>query len=167
MSDTKIRDYQDQDFSKVSSMLVEYQSLIGDLSSTFGKRAFETKSNADDYLRQCLKDVRDMNGYFYVAELEGVLVGFIYGVVLNNEDNLFHKLTHIPGKEGWIGIVYVLDKYRQHGVGSELVKHARDFMKKAGCSSMRLVVDSTNQKAVSYYSKLGFEEYEKKLTIKI
>lgn len=167
MNDIIIRDFTDQDFSQIAKLLFDFQKQIGKIAGSFGKRAFASMTDADTYLKQALKDVEDMKGFFYVAESEKELVGFIYGVVLTNEGNLFHELTHIPETEGWIGIIYVPDNFRQHGVGARLMKAAGDYLKKVGCESVKLVVDSSNQKAVDYYSKLGFVEYEKKMQLNL
>lgn len=118
-------------------------------------------------MNQALKDVDEMNGFFSVAEYSNKLIGFIYGVVVENKEIVFHNLTHNPGKDGWIGIVFVDENHRTIGLGKHLVSEAKKSFIKKGCTSVRLIVDSENQNAINFYNKLGFIEYEKKMLVQI
>ncbi len=140
---------------------------MGLLENSRVKKTFKTNEDAANYLKQALNDVGKMNGFFLVAERGNKIIGFIYGVVVKNENDIFHNLTHIFGKEGWIGIVFVDEKNRKIELGKKLVLEAKNRFKDSNCSSIRLIVDSDNQEAIGFYSKLGFIEYEKKMFVQI
>lgn len=167
MSDFQIRGFAQSDFPQVVNLLFDFQDLIGNTGKQSGKRPFTSLVEAEAYLKQALKDVDQMNGFFLVAEAESKIVGFIYGVIVDNQVDTLTRLTHTKEKEGWIGIVYVTSDYRGLGIGKQLIQEGKNCLKKAGCNSVRLIVDSGNPVAIETYLKLGFVEYEKKLMLAI
>jgi GNAT superfamily N-acetyltransferase len=77
----------------------------------------------------------------FIAEKEGENVGMV--------------TTTNYGKIGWIGNLIVIPELRGNGIGSNLMKHAIEYLVSKEASSIKL--DSVPQ-AVSLYSRLGFKE---------
>ena len=73
----------------------------------------------------------------YVAEVEGVLVGFIYGFVLPNG-------MLIPE------MLYVRSEYRKMGIGTKLLEYLE---KESGCMNSMIFY---NKSLHDYYSKRGY-----------
>lgn len=56
----------------------------------------------------------------------------------------------------WIDELYVKPEYRCHGIGHEFFRYIRDAAR--GVKRLRLEVESSNQKAVSLYKRMGFKD---------
>jgi ribosomal protein S18 acetylase RimI-like enzyme len=64
-------------------------------------------------------------------------------------------------KVGYISLVMVHPDYRRRGIATRLVKRAIEYLHKREMERAVLNVVSTNAPAISVYSKLGFEEFER------
>ena len=60
--------------------------------------------------------------------------------------------------------VYVLEKFRQHGIASGLIAFAEQIAVQKGARSILVQTGDDNIPALSLYKKLGYEEYD--LTLK-
>ncbi|AXV37519.1 MAG: GNAT family N-acetyltransferase [Methanobacterium sp. BRmetb2] len=57
---------------------------------------------------------------------------------------------------GEIYSIYVEEKYRSLGIGSEIMKRALKWMDEKGVNTKKVVVGVGNQKAMSFYEGYGF-----------
>lgn len=76
-------------------------------------------------------------------------------------------ITHQQGKDGWIGLLIVDERYRNQGIGKQLLECISDFFDEAGCSSVRLKVSSNNTGAIEVYKSFGFAERDIELAKRI
>jgi ribosomal protein S18 acetylase RimI-like enzyme len=97
---------------------------------------------------------------FLVAELDGQMVGFVNGSVIN--DKVIHEefysdaSFHDPkGDYQSIFGLDVLPEYRRRGIAAELIKALTETAKKAGRKGMTLC---SKQEKIHYYEKFGFVE---------
>jgi GNAT superfamily N-acetyltransferase len=87
--------------------------------------------------------------HLFVAERDGAVTGCL-------------QLTIIPGlsrrgmKRGLIEAVRVGAGSRGLGVGEQLVRHAIDIARVAGCGLVQLTSDNTRPDAHRFYERLGF-----------
>ncbi len=85
--------------------------------------------------------------YFFKAELDGKIIGFI----------TFDPHWNRSGRRNLeIHEIVVDPKYRNRGVGSILIKKALDIGTKEGNKEAALWVGRKNLKAIEWYKKLGF-----------
>ena len=82
------------------------------------------------------------NGYFIVAECDGVVVGYA---------GLCHVLD-----EADIANVATLPEYRRRGIASALILALLDFAREKGIASLMLEVRASNEGAIALYEKFGF-----------
>lgn len=86
---------------------------------------------------------------------------------LENDNSIFLVYLCNENVVGYIGMNYVLDEgyiynvavhenYRKKGIGSALIGELITFGKKNNFSFLTLEVRSSNEKAISLYSKFGF-----------
>ena len=108
-----------------------------------------------------------MDGILLVAESEDKIVGFIQGVMIEDNEDVMFKLTHIKRKDGWIGLLFVNPDTRGKGVAQSLIGKMKEFFKRNGCVSMRLKVDSNNKLAMNVYTKYGFTPRDLEMAVKI
>jgi predicted GNAT family acetyltransferase len=80
--------------------------------------------------------------------------------VMEHERKIVGTATTISyeSRFAWIGMVLVDPEFRKHGIGTELLRRAIEYLDSSGISTMKL--DATPQ-GKPIYTKLGFvEEYE-------
>jgi ribosomal-protein-alanine N-acetyltransferase len=91
---------------------------------------------------------------FIVAEIGGEVVSYVmcrieYGLSVMKRFGLARK--------GHIISIATIEGHRGKGVGSNLIRHAMDEMRKGGCKEVFLEVRITNDEAVRLYRKLMFQ----------
>lgn len=95
---------------------------------------------------------------FFVAELEGKIIGFINGGVTNNEhieDEFFSDMTY-HNEEGNNVVIFGLDvlpDYQKKGYAQQLMEHFIEEAKKAGKKKILL---TCKEHLISYYQKFGY-----------
>ena len=61
------------------------------------------------------------------------------------------------GHRGWLYTVAVSPELRRRGIGTDLVRHAVDALRAAGCIKVNLQIRATNAAVRGFYESLGFE----------
>lgn len=102
--------------------------------------------------------IRTFSDSFFVAELDGKVVGFINGSVINGKviyDDLFHDTNlHIPeGKYQTIFGLDVIPAFRKKGIGELLMAHMIETARNAGRYGLVL---TCKEHLIHYYEKFGF-----------
>ncbi len=156
MNDISIRPYSPTDYEAVCGLMTALQSHFANVDSLGESRAFTSNTDAKEYIDQGLKDIAEMQGASFVALDGEEVIGFVQGIIDTHAGQVMHTLGHHPSIDGWIGLLFVKDKYRNQGVGSALIAQMKAYFEKNGCSTMRLKVMSDNQDALNVYKKLGF-----------
>lgn len=119
----------------------------GDLS-----RVVDILNNSADKLSQdryTLEGVRKIlsNGtHFYVAKVEGTIVGCI-------------SLKKLPGKMSHVGCIGITvdEPYRRKGIGTTLLKTIFEISRKIGLKKLTTEVMKNNAPAIKMFAKLGSE----------
>lgn len=95
---------------------------------------------------------------FFVAELDGKIIGFVNGAVTNDtviRDELFSDSSlHI--EDGAYQAIFGLDvmpEYRNQGVARQLMNHIIEVAKR---QERKGVILTCKDKLIHYYSKFGF-----------
>lgn len=95
---------------------------------------------------------------FFVAELEGKIIGFINGCIINGTviyDELYKDSTlHIPdGKYQTIFGLDVMPEYRKQGVAAQLMNY---MIKISKASGRKGVILTCKERLIHYYEKFGY-----------
>ncbi|WP_343674045.1 GNAT family N-acetyltransferase [Chitinophaga sp.] len=99
-------------------------------------------------------------GHFWVLESEGRLVGFINGMVTDNEtirDEMFAH-ANLHNEEGkWQSVfgIAVSPEYRRNGYAGQLIRH---LIEKAREEERAGVTLTCKEYLVPYYEKFGFRD---------
>ena len=88
-------------------------------------------------------------GASLVAEEKGKPIGAVFGIKL---------ITFVPNAAR-IQSLFVSKKWRNRGIGKQLIKRCVAAMKKRGMKSISLTVDRKNKIANRLYKGLGFKYY--------
>jgi ribosomal protein S18 acetylase RimI-like enzyme len=83
------------------------------------------------------------DGLFFIAEAGGRVVGSI--------------MAGYDGHRGWIYSLAVLPEYRGRGLGSRLMRHAEERLKRLGCPKINLQIMQGNEGVQAFYCKLGYQ----------
>lgn len=90
--------------------------------------------------------------YIFVAIEDNKIVGFITG-------EIFKKKAWYNVQLGEINNIFVLEEYRQKGIGKKLVKTMIDTFKQEGITNIDLYTFGNNIDAIKFYEKIGFKKY--------
>lgn len=153
----KIRKFSDSDYNKIVCLVDDFQNYIVSIDQKKIVKPFDSKEDCKKYLDQLIDDTAKKKGAFYIAESQGEIVGFIQGIIDDNEDTLY-SLSHKSGAHGWIGEVYVDSSYRGQGIARLLIDKIILYFKEMNCSGVRLSIMANNENAHNVYSKIGFYE---------
>ena len=98
---------------------------------------------------------------FFVAEVEGVVVGFVNGGATREAylpDAMYHDISlHCPdGKYQTVFGLNVLEEYRRNGIGGMLIRHLVQVSKERGKSGVILTCKDFR---IRFYESLGFTNY--------
>lgn len=109
------------------------------------------KMNIDDrYVMQQLQNLKDhlekKDAIVFIAECDGQIAGFIW----------CHEIIRIQEKRLHISHFCVLEQYRNKGVGTLLMKEAKEYARVNKYSGIDLIVTATNSNAVRFYEQNEF-----------
>jgi len=99
-----------------------------------------------------------------VEEGEGRFVGFVTTDV-DEAPRVFDR----PDRPDRLVVddIYVREPCRGTGLARELIAHAANRARAAGCPELALDVDADNPQAVAFYEKLWFEPLRRRLTLPV
>ncbi len=84
-----------------------------------------------------------------VAEIEGIIVGFIFGEASGWEYG-------VPENVGWIDTIGVDPDYQKKGIGRLLIKELLNYMKKVGVDTVYTYVNWQNWDLLRFFNAMGF-----------
>lgn len=84
-----------------------------------------------------------------VAELEGKIVGFIFGEASGWEYG-------VPENIGWIDTIGVDPAYQKKGIGGLLMKELLNYMKKVGVDTVYTLVNWRDWELLRFFNAIGF-----------
>lgn len=95
---------------------------------------------------------------FFVAEIEGKIIGFINGCIINETaiyDELFNDATlHVPdGDYQTIFGLDVIPEYRNQGIAAQLMNHMIEVSR---LERRKGVILTCKEKLIHYYTKFGY-----------
>ncbi len=61
------------------------------------------------------------------------------------------------GHRGWINYLAVHPSHRGTGIGRQIMAEAERLLREAGCPKINLQVRTSNEEAIAFYKKIGFD----------
>jgi len=110
---------------------------------------FEELIHPDETMVTELKQYHEWIGF--VAEEDQKVVGFIVGKINDKP----HKVL---SKQGYIEEFFVTGGKRGKGIGTMLFNKIVEEFKRHNCNFLGIDAYITNEKALEYYRKLGFQD---------
>lgn len=156
----KIRRYRESDKVRVERMFDDFEDFlasIDNLGRLARKRSLIRRGYGAAYLKKTLREVSKGDGFFYIAEVEGKIAGFVSGLICKAS-----KIQIIETKRkelyGFITEIYVESSYWGSGVAKLLMNEAEKYLKGKGCTCISLDVFAPNGRARRFYEKSGYLE---------
>lgn len=98
------------------------------------------------------KNIERENDFLYVVCINENIIGYMTCWINNKKD--WDKYSTLE-----IGNIYVKEKYRGKGIGTELINTAKKICKEKDIKYMQLKVLSDNSSAINFYRKNGLFDY--------
>jgi len=99
------------------------------------------------------KLIRSKNALVLVAEVNGKIVGTMYGSIKKRPPVMKVK------KFGHLGDAFILKKYRKRGIGGKLTKELMKWFKSKRVEFVELEVDVRNKIGLKSWKRLGFKSF--------
>lgn len=144
--DITIRKLKKNDYDALVKISIEFQEYEKDLYP-FRKGA----EYGEDAVKELMEELEVEGSDIFVAELDGVAVGFINCRVEQN--NCDQADTY------YVEDLAVSSEHRSLGIGRKLLEYAEAFAKEKGFKKFGIGVLSANSRVLEYYKRYGFEIY--------
>lgn len=145
-----IRPYVKSDEEYVKKLIMELKHFESRFDNDY-----MTDEKSVEKLFLNITNEKNKGGEIFIAEHEGMVIGFVSLSISSKNDELILKKVNAV----YISDILISEGYRNKGVGTALIKKAEDFARKNNIRFLKLVVFSEN-KAKKLYDKLGFVDYE-------
>ena len=140
MIEILIREAKESNLLTIGKLTLE---LIEAMSDTEG---IDIKLIAEN----CRNLLSEDNSYILVAEIEGIVVGFVN---FTTRKTILHR-----GLSGLIDELTIAKNYRGKGIGRQLLSSAIEKSRQLGCCEVEVSTEKTNIKAREFYRQCGFTE---------
>lgn len=123
--------------------------------------SFNTQKNIDLYISESLSasqitsEIKNSSSAFYMVYLENNLIGYLK-VNLSGAQTALVDSTSIE-----IERIYLLKKQHGKGYGKNLIDFVLEIASNDNLYRIWLGVWSKNKKAIEFYKKMGFNEFDK------
>ncbi|MCL5430466.1 MAG: GNAT family N-acetyltransferase [Candidatus Marsarchaeota archaeon] len=155
--EVRIRRYRESDKQELIRLI---EGLKGFVDST---DIFDIEVMKEGYgragMQTTIKLLSKNKGVIYLAETKDKkIIGYSSSFI-----RPMSKMVKLGTKDwvryGEVFDLYVDSAYRGQKVGKKLLHAAESYLKKVGCSHIRISVYGPNTKAQKFYKKLGYELY--------
>ncbi len=140
MADIIIREAKESDLLTIRKLTLELIEAMGDTEG------IDIKLIA----KNCQNFLSEANSYILVAEIRGVVVGF---VSFTTRKTILHR-----GLSGLIDELIIAKGYRGKGLGKQLLSSSIEKSRQLGCCEVEVSTEKTNIKAREFYRQCGFTE---------
>jgi len=118
----------------------------------FDKKHYKSEKSIKTFQANCFKkSIYSKDKIIYVAEDKNKIVGCISGF---NEQN---PSIFITEKFGWVEMLIAAQKYRNKGVGRDLVNELMRWFTDKNIKYIKLSVNIKNISGISFWEKFGFK----------
>ena len=83
-----------------------------------------------------------------------LLIGELDGMVIAS------CMVGYDGHRGWLNYLACAPEYRKNGYARQIVVHAENILRKAGCPKINIQIRTDNQQVIDFYHQLGFRKDE-------
>ena len=107
--------------------------------------------------------IADENVGLFVAETDGKLVGFVHAIVRYTPA----FPVFVPRRYAIVEGIVVKSEFQNHGIGRILMGKIQEWAIVKGALSIELNVYEFNETAISFYERLGYQTFSRKMSKEI
>jgi ribosomal protein S18 acetylase RimI-like enzyme len=107
--------------------------------------------------------IADENVVLLVAEVGEKLVGFVHAIL---RDNPAFPIF-VPRRYAIVDGIVVKSGFQNHGIGRILMVKMQEWATAKGATSIELHVYEFNETAISFYERLGYQTFSRKMSKEI
>jgi GNAT superfamily N-acetyltransferase len=144
-----------EDYTAICALFDEIDALHRDNLPHLFKKPNGPSRELDYFLGL----ISDENVGFFVAELDGGLVGFVHTFIKAAPD----IPVVAPRRYAILDGILVKSEIKHQGVGRMLIETIEEWTAAKGASSIELNVYEFNQVAITFYEMLGYKALSRKL----
>jgi ribosomal protein S18 acetylase RimI-like enzyme len=145
-----IRPYRTEDRERVERRFAQ----LSDYEHTLDKFTNPGESVAAPHMDWLLAECAQNQGAIFVAETEGVIVGFVSTYVEHEQDISVNLSEYLH-----ICDLIVTAEHRGRGIGSALLAQAEAYAREIGQKVIKLNVLANNEDALSVYRRFGLKAH--------
>ena len=141
-----IREFSQSDVPRLQELWIEFMDYHSDFDSDF-KRSENAETNWVSYIHSKFDKTSEM---VFVAIEDGVIVGYV-GVVVREYPPIFTIENF-----GFIEEIAVTSSFRRHGIASQLLLAAEDWLQERGITQIRVNIDLANNASKGFFRSHGY-----------
>jgi len=100
------------------------------------------------------------NNIVFVAEVEEKIVGYLAGSICEQTSYITETFAELDN-------MCIDDEYRRFGIGTLLMDEFKEYCKENKVQNIKVTASAKNSRAIQFYMKNGFEDYNITLKYKI
>ncbi|MBI1279483.1 MAG: GNAT family N-acetyltransferase [Anaerolineaceae bacterium] len=125
------------------ALVAYHQQLTEDLPAA-------SRGGEHRYVRRIMERLDDPYTCALAAEMEGQVVGFVLGMVIDLMPDIFDQKP-----SGFLADIYVEPHVRRQGVGRSLVNELMNWFRACGISTFDWHVASNNPEGLAFWRSIG------------
>ncbi|MDP3764369.1 MAG: GNAT family N-acetyltransferase [bacterium] len=114
-----------------------------------GQEYFKTRISAEDSFTEVAEDK------------SGQLVGYIFGAIFKRQP------WRVEGKYAELESIYIKPEHQVAGLGAKLTSDFINWCRQNKVNYISVIPTSKNEKAIKFYRKLGFSDYDLVMQLKL
>ena len=119
------------------------------------KREWALEKEGQEYFEDMIK-----NEIVFVAQIEDKIVGYLAG-------SICEEISYITESFAELDNMCIDDEYRRFGIGTLLMDEFKKYCKEKNMQNIKVTASAKNSRAIQFYMKNGFEDYNVTLKFKI
>lgn len=100
------------------------------------------------------------NEIVFVAQIEETIVGYLSG-------SICEQISYIKETFAELDNMCIDDEYRRFGIGTLLINEFKKYCKEKNIENIKVTASAKNNRAIQFYLKNGFEDFNITLRYKI
>jgi ribosomal protein S18 acetylase RimI-like enzyme len=147
------------DIETIAALNVEVQNLHAEAHPHIFKSVMDG-AFAIDYISE---QMRMLNHYFYVVNLEGEDVGYVFGRVVRRPESAYMYAWNMI----YIDQIAVKSTARGKGCGTRLIQAVRELAMEQGIETVALDTWNFNEGAQAFFAKQGFTTFNLRMWMQV
>ena len=152
MAEVKIRPATINDLKDIQNMNLKlFEKEIKEFDDTLNSNWTFGKEGTDYFEGR----ITEEDGCVLVACDDDKIIGYLSGGI-HNEKISYRILPKFAELEN----MFIVEEFRNTGIGSMLCKNFAEWCKQKGVGRLRVVASSKNTNGINFYKKNGFADYD-------